>query len=134
MAKGRKPKRPAGKVSEPPPPPNYEDETPKFCLHYVQDGYDVQALSREQQAALAKTLQKLAALTWRQIGLAPRHGSGFEWIPADQIRPPVPARFQDVARFMIFRYSGLHPMGGYRINDVYHILWIERDFGELYQH
>jgi hypothetical protein len=137
MAKGRnrgqQPRRAEGKVSEP-PPRNYDDETPKFCLHYLRPGFDVHALDHDGQAALARTMQKLSSLTWKQLLQAGRHGAGFELIPAGQIGAPILARFGDVARFMVFRYSGQRPMGGYRVGDVYHILWIEREFGELYHH
>lgn len=132
--RGERPPRSAGRVPEPPPPPNYDDETPKFCLHHVCDGFDVHALDQACQAAFARTLQKLGGSKWKDLKLAPRHGQGFEFIPANQIKARVPDSFVDEPRFMVFRYHGRLPMGGVRIRDVYHVLWIERTFGELYDH
>lgn len=132
--RGQRPARSSGRVPEAPPPPNYDNETPKFCLHHICAGYDVHALEASQQASFAKTLQKLAASTWKDLLLAPRHGQGFEYIPAAQIKAPIPTRFQGESRFTVFRYQGRLPMGGTRIRDVYHVLWIERMFGELYDH
>lgn len=35
---------------------------------------------------------------------------------------------------MAFRYHGKRPMLGVRINEVFHVLWIERQFGDVYAH
>jgi hypothetical protein len=132
--RGQKPPRPAGTLRQPADPPNYDGETPKFCLHHICNGFDVHAVGADQQAAFAKTLQKLASSTWKELLQAPRHGQGFEYVPAAQIKAPIPPHFQGESRFMMFRYHGKLPMGGIRIRDVYHVLWIERAFGELYHH
>ena len=66
--------------------------------------------------------------------LAPRHGQGSELIPAGDIRAPIPARFEAEPKFMVFRYHGKLPMAGVRVDDVYHVLWIEPEFGRLYDH
>lgn len=73
-------------------------------------------------------------MKWRDILLAPRHGLGSEFIPAGQIKAPIPEAFQDRDRFLVLRYNGKLPMGGIRINDVFHVLWIEAAFGDLYNH
>ena len=59
-------RRDASSVGE---PPNYNDETPKFCLHYARNGFTAQ-----QQASFAKTLQKLAVSKWKDLITADRHG------------------------------------------------------------
>ncbi len=35
---------------------------------------------------------------------------------------------------MAFRYHGLLPMAGVRIGEIYHVPWIEPEFGLLYDH
>jgi hypothetical protein len=120
--------------TQPPTPPDYNNETPKFCLHFLRDGFDVHALDHEGQAAFAKTLQKLASSRWKDLITAPRHGQGSEFILRDQIKAPVPQRFSDEDRFLVFRYHGLLPMAGLRVRDVFHVLWIEPEFGRLYNH
>jgi len=79
MAKGRgqRPPVPAGKVPEPPEPVSTDNETPKFCLHYLAQDFDVDALTTEQQAALAKTLQKLSGFRWKELIMGPRHSHGM---------------------------------------------------------
>jgi hypothetical protein len=136
MAKnrGNKPSRPAGNLRETVQPRNYDEQTPKFCLHYLRGGFDVHALETQQQVAFAKTLQRLCRLTWRQIKLADKHGNGSELIDARSFKAPVPLTFQDAPKFLVLRYAGMLPMAGVRVDDVYHILWIEPEFNKLYNH
>lgn len=113
---------------------DYNEETPKFCLYYLKPGFDVAALDQQQQAAFASCLQKLASSKWKDLVVGPRHGQGTEHIPQSKIRARIPERFQDNERYLAFRYSGKLPMVGVRVDDIFHILWIERWFGELYDH
>ena len=137
MAKKDRGRRPPAARRIPLPAPevrNYDNETPKFCLHHVVREFDVTALSAQRQAAFARTLQRLAARRWVDLITAPRHGTGSEFIPAAQIKASIPARFQDRERFLVFRYDGRLPMAGARVDDVYHVLWIEPEFNRLYDH
>jgi len=136
MAKdrGNRPASPGRSFATPAEPASHDGETPKFCLHFLHRDFDVNCLDPVKQAAFAKTLQKLATSTWAEIKRAGKHGHGTELIPAGQIRAPIPARFQDEEKFTVFRYSGLLPMAGVRVKDVYHVLWIEPEFGRLYDH
>jgi hypothetical protein len=64
---GQRPPAAKGKLREPATPVSHDKETPKFCLHHVQQGFDVHALGAEGQGAFAKTLQKLAAMNWTEL-------------------------------------------------------------------
>jgi hypothetical protein len=132
--RGTRPQSAKGAFPEPAAPPDYDAESPKFCLNFLRDGFDVHALGQEGQAAFAKSLQKLASLKWKELITAPRHGCGTEFIPATQIKARIPPQFEDQERFMVFRYDGMLPMAGVRVRDVYHVLWIEPKFGQLYDH
>lgn len=125
---------PKGQLRTPEEPPDYDEETPKFCLHHLDSEYDVNNLDQEKQAAFAATLQKLCSLRWKQIITAPRHGNGAEFMPKSSIKARIPAKFQDVDRFLVLRYHAKRPMVGTRVKDVFHVLWIEREFNELYSH
>jgi hypothetical protein len=132
--RGQRPQPAKGTFPQPDAPPDYEDTSPKFCLNFLRDGFDVHALDPDGQAAFAKTLQKLACSKWKDLITAPRHGQGTELIQASQIKAPIPPQFQDQDKFMVFRYNGKLPMVGVRVRDVYHVLWIEPKFGDLYDH
>ncbi|MDQ1293437.1 MAG: hypothetical protein QG608_1318 [Actinomycetota bacterium] len=136
MAKGN---RPTAKTSRrplelPAPAQTSRPGSPIFCFRHIVSGYDVLALERRQQAALAVTLQQRAKLTWPQIVQADRHGQGTEKIPSRSIKPSVPTQFQDRDNFLVFRYDGTRPMVGVRTGEVFHVLWIERQYGEVYDH
>ena len=73
-------------------------------------------------------------MTWEELIRADRHGLGLETLPADQIRPQIPTGFEDTRKFQVFRYSGRLPMVGTRTNDTFHVIWIEKDFGDVYDH
>ena len=49
-------------------------------------------------------------------------------------KAPIPPQFQDQDKFMVFRYHGKLPMAGVRVDDIYHVLWIEPEFSRLYNH
>lgn len=134
--RGRRPKA-AGDGSPVRPPTTPDDHStghPKFCLRFLQRGFDVENLDRDQRAEFAVTLQQRASMTWSQLHQAARHGQGYELIPRQRLRAPVPAVFADRDKFHVFRYSGRLPMAGVRANDVFHIVWIEARFNELYDH
>jgi hypothetical protein len=138
MAKGKvrgnKPSSLGTRLPEAPPPLSYDEENPKFCLRYLRTGFDVHALSPQRQAAFAKTLQKLAASQWKELITSPYKGQGIELLPVGQIKPSLPARFGGQPKVMVFRYDGKLPMAGVRVRDVYHVLWIEPEFNQLYNH
>jgi hypothetical protein len=132
--RGKRPKPSKGAFGVPAEPVNHDDESPKFCLHFLRTDFDVHALDARRQAAFAKALQKLASSRWKELITAPRHGQGTEQIPRGQIRAPIPLQFQDQEKFLVFRYDGVLPMAGVRVRDVFHVLWIEPEFGRLYDH
>lgn len=110
------------------------DKTPVFCLAHLGRDHCLEQLDTDAACAFARTLAKLSRLTWQQISQAPRHGSGFEHMPVTRFRPTLPTPFSDAEKLMVFRYHGKRPMVGYRVGTVFHVLWIERQYGEVYSH
>jgi hypothetical protein len=132
--RGKRPQPAQGSFPAPAAPPDYDDQSPKFSLNFLRDGFDVHALDAKGQAAFAKTLQKLARMKWKELITAGRHGHGTEHVTVGQIKAPIPLQFADQEKFMVFRYNGMLPMAGVRVGDVFHVLWIEPEFGRLYDH
>jgi hypothetical protein len=134
--RGRRPKdsgdHPPARI--PPTPDDHSTGHPKFCLRFLQRGFDVANLDRDRRADLALTLQQRSSMTWTELHQAGRHGQGYELIPRHRLTAPIPAVFADRDRFHVFRYSGKLPMAGVRAGDVLHIVWIEARFNELYDH
>ncbi|WP_123928395.1 hypothetical protein [Gordonia oryzae] len=132
--RGKRPAAPADGVGVPTEPRNHNAESPKFCLKHLVNDFDVKALDQERVKAFAETLQRLCALTWNDLGQAPRKGLGYEQIPKHSIKPSIPQAFEDSDKFMVFRYCGQLPMAGVRVRDVFHVVWIEPEFNKLYDH
>ncbi|MEJ2853749.1 MULTISPECIES: hypothetical protein [unclassified Saccharothrix] len=137
MAKtrGRRPQPVEGTVATiPTVATDHNKDTPKFCLRHLQSGFDVGNLSRDGQASFAMALQKRASMTWLEIIQANRHGLGSENIPRSAIKARIPPHFADAEQFLVLRYDGRKPMAGVRTGAIFHILWIECEFNELYAH
>lgn len=125
-----------GRIGEPSPEKilNYDDSHPVFCLRYLQDSFDLEVCEQRQQADFAKALRKRSQMTWRQIWAADRHGLGAEKISRGSIKAPIPPHItEDVDFFIALRFSGKAPMVGYRIRDIFHIVWLDAKF-TLYDH
>ena len=94
----------------------------------------MEACDRKQQAEFTKALWKRSRMTWRQIWASDRHGLGAEKIARGSIRAPIPVEVtDDVDFFIALRFSGKAPMVGYRIRDVFHVVWLDARF-RLYNH
>jgi hypothetical protein len=72
-------------------------------------------------------------MTWNDIIQADRHGFGREQIAQNNIRPQIPAHVTADISLIALRFSGNKPMVGYQRNDVFHIVWFDRDY-DLYDH
>ena len=110
-----------------------QQQTPVFCLHYLQGDYCISHCSDEQKAAFADRLHRLCKLTWGEIALAPRHGLGTEKIRQSSLRAPLPAHVTEEVTILALRFWGKAPMVGYRDGRIFHVLYLDRDF-TLYQH
>jgi hypothetical protein len=113
--------------------PDYGRKTPIFCLHYVVPAYCITLCSDGDKLAFVKRIRQLSGMTWNEIIQADRHGFGREKIPRDVLHPQIPAHITEDVTLIALRFSGLKPMVGYQRNDVFHIVWFDRDF-DLYDH
>jgi hypothetical protein len=118
------------RADEPP-----DAQPPLFSLRYLdRRTHSLAACQQREKAAFADTLDRLSQLSWSELRLSPRHGLGYEQIPRQAIRAPIPPHItEDVQRFIAFRFFGQAPMVGYRVQAVLYILWLDRTF-TLYEH
>lgn len=114
---------------------NYEDKPPIFSLERLQNGeYCLQKLDTDGKANFAEAIFKRKELKWKDIKQCPKHGLGFEKIAKTSIKAPMPKFITpDVDHFLAFRFYGKRPMVGYRINDIFYVLWFDKNF-TLYDH
>lgn len=110
-----------------------KQQNPIFSLVHLRKDYCLSSCTKDEKAAFADTLHRLSQLTWNQIGSSSRHGLGYERISQDAIRSGLPSHIKDDVNFIAFRFFGKAPMVGYRDENVFHIVWIDRTF-TLYDH
>lgn len=112
---------------------DYDREKPTFCLRFVDAAYCITQCTKDDRAAFAETIRKMSQMTWLQLRMADRKGLGSEKIARDAITRPIPSQIPEDAALLAFRFSGLKPMVGYRMQGMFHIIWFDRDF-TLYDH
>lgn len=81
-------------------------------------------------------LNKLSSLTWKQIQLSDRHSFGFELLGVENIKVTLPSVItEDVKKLFVFRATGNnHAFLGLREGDVFNVIFIESQFGDIYDH
>lgn len=115
--------------------PNYDLMPPIFSLERIQsNGYCLSDLCKDDKAAFAESIFKRKSIAWSDIKKQDRHALGFEKINKSSIKAPMP-RFitEDMDSFLAFRFQGLKPMVGYRKQNIFFVLWFDKDF-TLYNH
>jgi hypothetical protein len=111
---------------------------PKFCFKYLVNEPKEDPKDRPGfYAEFIVRMKKLSNLGWNSIDLADRHGFGYEKIPLARIKiknmPSIIA--PEVTNLTVFRATGDNrAFLGIRIEDVFHIIFIEENFGDVYDH
>jgi len=110
-----------------------ENEYPIFCFRHLdfKPGKDARFYLE-----FVGRLNKISNLTWLNIKNEKKHGYGTEKIPIDIIKKQRPSFLTpDVKHLLVFRATGDNrPFLGIRKNAVFHILFIEEKFGDIYDH
>ena len=114
---------------------DYDAMPPIFSLERLQAGsYCLSVLEKDDKAAFADAIFKRKNLTWAEIKQVGRHGLGFEKINKKIIRPSIPPFItEEIDSFLAFRFSGKKPMLGYRVKNVFYVLWFDHDY-TVYDH
>lgn len=77
--------------------------------------------------------EKRAKLTWKELHQHPKHGLGSENLPKRIFKPALALELERDS-YTVFRHQGNLPFAGFRVGDVFHVLWIEAKYNELYEH
>ena len=79
-------------------------------------------------------LKSLGQLGWSEISKSHRHSYGYEKIPLSRIKKVVQLT-DDVRHLLVFRATGNnHVFLGFREGNIFHIVFIEAKFGDIYEH
>lgn len=115
---------------------DYDAKHPIFSFEKMQDrsGHSVSCCDREDLYHLLKRIYMLNRLPWRDIRQASRKGYGVEKIARSAIKYAVPTTVtDDNDYFHALHYSGKKRFIGYKVQQVFYILWIDHNFS-VYDH
>lgn len=109
---------------------------PVFCFKYLQSVSIENCSNGAFFYNFIARLQKLGDLGWEEIRKSHRHSFGMEKIPIEKIKPQTPLFLTpDVTHLFAFRASGKnHPFLGIQEGVVFHVIFIETNFGDVYAH
>lgn len=115
-----------------------EIDYPIFCFKYFQQD-SLAKCSNEQLKSFFDRLRRLGELGWNEIHKSGRHDYGLEYLPIKKIKATLPAFITpDVEKIAVFRYNNTNnPFIAHRSSidgNVLHILLIEANFGDVYDH
>lgn len=75
----------------------------------------------------------MSQLTWQQIQQAHKHGQGGETIARTSLKVTIPTAITEDAPILSFRFCGKAPMVGFRKDEVFYVVWLDRAF-DVYPH
>lgn len=118
------------------PPPNPDLFPPAFSFEKMQDGSgnSFNCCQDDDRLSLAKRIFMLSREPWRKIRGASNKGLGSEEIPRSRIKRPVPATVtDDVDYFHSLHYTGHKRFIGYKVGQIFYVLWVDHNFS-VYKH
>lgn len=104
-----------------------------LSFRHMRDGWGVENLNDKQRSDFLSKWVKRCGFSWRDLTTEHKHGFGYEMLPARQFHPQAPEHLQE-EKYMVFRYSGKRPFAGFKAGYTFYVLWIEKEFGDLYPH
>jgi len=116
-------------------PPNYNAMCPIFSLERIQPGnFCFSNLETDDKAAFADSIFKRRTLTWEKVQREDRHKLGSEKISKKSIKATIPTFItEDEQNFLALRFNGHKAMVGYKVNNIFYVLWFDPKF-KLYDH
>ncbi|MBO4526631.1 MAG: hypothetical protein J5743_03320, partial [Victivallales bacterium] len=89
----------------------------------------ISACTKDEKSAFADKLVEMSQLSWQELVQSNRHKQGYEII--DDY--PKPTNLTDDVKIIAFRFYGMAPMIGYRQEQIFHIIALDRTF-TAYKH
>jgi hypothetical protein len=113
-----------------------EEDYPLFCFKYLSDASIKDYKKSDFFIEFLLRLKKLSELGWKEIRTSHRHSYGMEKIPIEKIHPQLPSCITpEVKHLHAFRATGNNlPFVGIEIQKVFRVLFIETNFGDIYDH
>lgn len=112
------------------------NDYPIFCFKYLQEVSVKNCSDPKFFYDFLFRLKKLSELGWNEINKSARHSFGTEKMPIKSLKPDLPAVItDDVDELTVFRANGNNlPFLGIRKSGLFHVIFIETNFGDIYNH
>lgn len=110
---------------------------PLFSFKYLQDVSVSDCNDPSFFKEFLFRMKKLSELGWNEIRKSDRHSFGTEKIPYRMIKPKgsIPNFITPEVEFTVFRATGSNlPFIGYCESKVFHVIFVETKFGDIYNH
>lgn len=79
-------------------------------------------------------LKKICCVDWNTVNTSQRHAFGWEKIPIDRVRKAM-ILTREVSFLLAFRATGNnHVFLGFREGNVFQVVFVESQFGDIYNH
>lgn len=106
---------------------------PLLSLRHLQPGFGIKDLSAEAAHAFVDKWAQRSQFTWGELRTHQRHGLGSEKLPSNKIKPYIPEHLRQ-DHYLVYRHLGNHACVGFLQNDVFCVVWIEKEYADLYDH
>jgi hypothetical protein len=116
---------------------SHEIDYPVFSFKYLQESSISDCNNHTFFREFLFRLKKLSELGWKEIRTSDKHSFGTEIIRIDNIIPTIKPSIltPDVTHLTVFRATGSnHSFLGINQNGIFHIIYIEAEFGDIYNH
>ena len=115
---------------------NPKIEIPLFSFKYLEKTSFDECNDVKFFIQFLEHLKKLGNLGWNEIRKSHRHSFGTEKIPIEQIKVSIPNFITpDVKHLTVFRANGSNNVFvGHQEEHIFHIIFIEASFGDIYNH
>jgi len=109
-------------------------QRPVFSFLYLEHSHCVSKCNKEEKLSFVDKMRALSTMAWNQIWSTPHLGLGCEKIERQRIKgAAIPATIGPDINFLAIRFHGTKPMVGFRVDNIFHIVWFDRNF-DLYDH
>lgn len=108
---------------------------PLFSFKYLQKvSFDGDVKAKFFQDFLLR-LKKYSDIGWKQMAIEKRHDYGWEFLTHDRMKCKLPVEITPEVQLMVLRSANdKRAMVGFREWNIYHIIFIEAVFNEIYEH
>ena len=113
-----------------------QNHYPAFSFRYLQEASINECSKVKFFYTFLMRLRTLSCTEWKEIDKSSRHSFGYEKIPISLIHVALPSVITpEVKTLTVFRATGdNHAFIGFRDLDVFSIIFIESQFGDIYNH